>query len=344
MELKLTIQEKEGLRLLQRGTKERWLYVRVTSVLMVSEGFSVAQVCLALGVDDNTVYRACQNYRSNRPHFLSQDYGGHTGKLSFSRLSKLRSALRGRLFTSARQVCSWAKDAFGVEYTPEGMCRLLKRIGFSYKKTKQVPCEAVPAKQEAFLDGLGALLADQGKEVYFADAVHPTHNTRSLNGWIETGKDFELPTVSGRDRVNINGAVNAKTPSKAFFMEGECINAQNTQALYEKLLAAHPDKDIVVICDNARYYRNAQLQQWLQGKRIVQLFLPPYSPNLNIAERLWKFLRAKAIDPVFYRTKEAFRAGVLSFLENIAQHEQELKSLLALNFRVFGSGKSYSFV
>ena len=75
----------------------------------------------------------------------------------------------------------------------------------------------------------------------------------------------------------------------------------------------------------------------VENTLIVQVFLPPYSPNINLIERLWKFMRKKAIDPIFYRTKEKFRLGILSFFENIAQYETELKSLLTLNFRTIDS-------
>ena len=70
--------------------------------------------------------------------------------------------------------------------------------------------------------------------------------------------------------------------------ETDCVNAQSTKSLYE----AHPDgKPIYVVCDKARYYRNKELTAWLQDKPLVQVFLPPNSPNLNLIERLWKFLR-----------------------------------------------------
>ena len=144
--------------------------------------------------------------------------------------------------------------------------------------------------------------------VYFADAAHPTHNTRSTRVWTRTGQPRPLPTVSGRGRVNLNAALNAHCPTQVHLHETDCVNAQSTKALYEKLLAAHTGgQPIYVVCDNARYYRNKELTRWLQDKSLVQMFLPPYSPNLNLIERLWKFLRQKIINPCFYRTKGAFR-------------------------------------
>lgn len=343
MKVELTASSKEHLRLIQHSAKERWLYVRVTIILMLSEGFTVEQVRVSLGIDDNTVYRTAHNYGSlSLSRFLMRDYDGYVGKFSYTQLSELRRKLSSRLFTKTEEVCNWARARFGVEMSAKGMARLLGRIGFVYKKTKHVPCEADPAKQEAFLEALSGYLSQADASVYYLDAVHPTHNTRSMYGWIESGKDFELPTVSGRDRVNINGAVDAKDPTRIIAREDATINAQSTKALYEAILEANPaSKTIFAISDNARYYRNKELKEWLEGTRIVQVFLPAYSPNLNLIERLWKLLRKKVIDPVFYRTKEEFRAGVLSFLADTAPYAEALKSLLTLNFRVVGSGKSF---
>jgi transposase len=118
----------------------------------------------------------------------------------------------------------------------------------------------------------------------------------------------------------------------------DCVNAQSTKALYEKLLAAHPEgQPIYVICDNARYYRNRELAEWLTDKPLV--FLPPYSPDLNLIERLWRFLRQKIINPCFYRTKGAFRQAKLGFFR-LDEFGHDLASLLTLKFHLFPSQTS----
>jgi len=169
--------------------------------------------------------------------------------------------------------------------------------------------------------------------VYDTDGVHPTHHTRARYGWILSGKEYEIPTVSGSDRIHIHGAVHAKNPSEVIMEEGDTMEAENTKAFYQKIIKKNPNaKKIYVIAANARYHRNKMLTAWIKGTIIVQVFLPPYSPNLNLMERLWKWMRKKAMDPVFYRTKEAFRSAMLSFFENIDPYQEELKSLLTLNF------------
>jgi len=339
MTITLTPSEKQTLKGLQKTLKERWSYIRVTSVLMCSDGFTVSQITSILGIDDNSVYHYVAYYQKlSLEQFLSRDYQGYMGKLDYVQTGKLVTELATTLYTTSQAVCEWVKLYFNIDYTEDGMVKLLHRLGFSYKKTKQVPCEADVAKQEAFLETLEGLLAEDDSSIYFIDGVHPTHNTRSLYGWIPKGKEHELPTVSGRNRVNINGAVNATTPEEVIIEESERINAQSTKELYKKIIAANPAKErIYVICDNARYYKNKELKKWVEDTKIVQVFLPPYSPNLNLIERLWKFMRKKVIDPVFYRRKDEFRAALISFFDNIAQYKDELNSLLTLNFRTLNS-------
>lgn len=230
--------------------------------------------------------------------------------------------------------------AFGVSYTRQGTVDLLNRIGFTYKKTTEVPCEANPEKQVEFARELSKIFDNKdGKTVvYYADGVHPTHNSRSTYAWIEKGKRLEQPTVSGRDRVNINGLLNAYDVTDVIAHQCERVNAQSTKELYKAAIARHPEAtQIVIISDNARYYHNAELKVWAENTKIKQVFLPPYSPNLNLIERLWKFLRKKVINTGFYRTKEKFRKAIQNFFDNIANFKEELETLLTLNFRLANS-------
>ncbi len=179
--------------------------------------------------------------------------------------------------------------------------------------------------------------------VYYADGVHPTHNSRSTYAWIEKGERLEQPTVSGRDRVNINGLLNAHDVTDVIAHDCPSVNAQSTKELYQAALEKHPNAScIYIISDNARYYHNKELAEWVDGTRIKQIFLPPYSPNLNLIERLWKFLRKKVINTGFYRTKEEFRKAIRNFFQNIGVFKQELESLLTLKFRLRNS-KTISF-
>lgn len=343
MKVKLTETERAALRQLQKQRRDEAGYVKVTVVLMLDAGWGAGQVAQALGLDDGTVYRYAQAWeRLGLEKYLAHEAPGYWGLLSSAGLAALSREVEQTLYTDVRALGAWLLRYWGVDYSVSGLTQLLHRLGFSYKLTTPVPCEADPARQATFLaEQLRPLLAQAATGqavVYFADAAHPTHNTRSTRVWTRTGQPRPLLTVSGRERVNLNAAVNAHCPTQVHLHETDCVNAQSTKALYEKLLAAHPeDQPIYVICDNARYYRNRELAEWLLDKPLVQVFLPPYSPNLNLIERLWKFLRQKIINPCFYRTKGAFRQAVLGFFDRLDEFGHELASLLTLNFHLFES-------
>jgi len=277
MELTLSPTEIEELRKLQRNLQGRSDYARVTCILMLSMGNTPIFVADCLGIDISTIYRYRSLYlEGGLDKLLENRYRGYQGLLNIFQIESLKQELRTHLYTDAKQVSQWVKDTFEVTYTPQGMADLLNRIGFSYKKTTEVPCEADPLKQKLFAEALSKILQEkeEGDVVYFADGVHPTHNSRSTYAWIEKGKEFQQPTVSGRDRVNINGLLNAYDVTDVIALDCECVNAESTKELYELALKKHPNaKNIYIISDNARYYHNKELQNWVEDNRIKQIFL-----------------------------------------------------------------------
>lgn len=342
MTVTLTDTERAELRMLQRQGRGGPAYVPVTVLLLLDKGRSVSAIADDLGLDAATVYRYAGAWRTQGlAAFAGVKPAGYWGRLSSTQLAALCQELDTQLYTDCRQVRDWLQTRYGVRYAVSGVTALLHRLGYCYKQTTAVPCEAKAGVQQTFLEEtLQPLLAqaEAGQAVvYFADAAHPTHNTRATRVWTRTGVPRPLATVSGRARVNLNAALNAVCPTQVLLDETERVNAQSTQRLYEKLLAAHPEGPVYVICDNARYYKNKDLQQWLAGQRLVQVFLPTYSPNLNLIERFWKFLRQKVINTCFYRTKAAFKEAVLAFFNRLDKYGHELASLLTRKFHIIDS-------
>lgn len=342
MNLTLTESERNQLRVLQKQRRDDAGYVKVTVLLLLDKGRPVASIAEDLGLDDGTVYRYVQFYQvQGLEKYLAADQARYWGLLTSAQLAHLCQEVDRTLYLDCKGIQAWLWETCRVRYSVSGLTDLLHRLGFSYKLTTAVPCEANAAAQTTFLTDLTPLLADvaTGQAVlYYADAAHPTHNTRCTRAWCQTGKERALLTVSGRERVNLNAALNAHAPTQVHLDETGRVDAQSTRRLYEKLLAAHPDTPrIYVVCDNARYYKNKDLTAWLADKPIRQVFLPPYSPNLNLIERLWKFLRQKIINTTFYRTKGAFKAAVLRFFDRLPEFGQELASRLTLKFHVLDS-------
>lgn len=339
MNYELSEQDYQKLRQLQRNTKlSRRRYRKVTVLVMLHQGFNVAMVQAALGLDDNTVRRYWQGYEETGIEtYLADHYVPYTGKLTEEQEERLTEHLDEHLYLDVKPIIAYVKEQYGVQYSASGMRDLLHRMGFTYKQTKTVPSRADEQAQRVFLEErLPELLTEVEAgtaEVYYADATHPTHNTKPGRGWIRKGHDFAIDCNSGRKRVNINGAVRASKPEHLVYDVTDSINAQSTQRLCRQLLRKHPAKTIYLVCDNARYNRCNWLQEWARGQRIEFVFLPPYSPNLNLIERLWRLLRQEAINSMYYATYDAFQRGVIDFMDNAKKYKTAIRSLLTLNFR-----------
>ena len=340
--LQLTTIERQRLQALQKREKNNSLYIRITVLLMLDDQFSISQITRSLGLDQTTINRYLHIYQEQGLEaYLTLNYVGYSGKLTDEQEAQLDKELQEYLYINTQEIIDFIQKEFKATYSPSGVSRLLHRLGFSYKKTKHDPSKADKAAQKAFLKEM-LLLLDEVKDdcedsvAYFVDAVHPQHNTRSDYGWIKKGQDVSIPANAGRKRININGAINAHDVTDIVIDEAPTISFQSTQNLIEKIVQKHPFETIYLIHDNARYYYAKQLREWLQKTypSVKQVFLPPYSPNLNLIERLWKFLRKEVISYNFFQTFDEFKAKVLEFFKDIGKYKKQLDSLLTLNFHI----------
>ena len=338
----LTDIDKSHLRVLQKREKDSHLYKRITVLLMLDGGFSIAQITVSLGLDQTTINRYIHLYNDQGLEaYLTLNYEGYSGRLSESEITTLDNELQEFLYINTQEVIAFIQKQFGKTYTPSGASTLLHRLNFTYKKTKQEPCKANSTQQTAFLQKMKQLLDEieqnsDNSVAYFLDAVHPQHNTKADYGWIKKGQDFALPANTGRKRVNINGALNAHNVTDVVIDEALTINQESVKRLVNQLVYNNPLKQIYLIHDNARYYYAKELKEWLQQNHpsVKQIFLPPYSPNLNPIERLWKFMKKEIINYDFYPTFQEFKSKVLAFFKDIGHYRKDLETLLTLNFHI----------
>jgi transposase len=153
--------------------------------------------------------------------------------------------------------------------------------------------------------------------VFFVDAAHFVWGAFMSVLWCVTRVWIKAP--SGRQRFNVLGALNAVTQ--------EVITVVN---------ALTPQGPITVVLDNARYQRCALVQTHAAQRHIELLFLPAYSPNLNLIERLWKFVKKQCLYAKHYPDFGTFTNAIQRCLhETHTLHKEALSSLLTLNFQAF---------
>ena len=137
--------------------------------------------------------------------------------------------------------------------------------------------------------------------------------------------------------MNINGGVNIHSLDIVTDFT-KSVNKESSLRLLEKIESKHPDaEEIHVFLDNASYYKAKWLRNELKlkGSKIILHFLPPYSPNLNLIERLWKFFKKKKLYNEYYETFEEFLEACKSFFRKRTKYKEELRSLLTENFHLY---------
>jgi transposase len=180
---------------------------------------------------------------------------------------------------------------------------------------------------------LDTALAGTG-HVFFVDAAHFVLGTFVCCLWSFT-RVF-VRAASGRQRFNVLGAWNAVTRELIAVTNTTVVNTTTMCALLRKIAALGLSGPITLVLDNARYQRNAVVQDLAQEVGIALLFLPSYSPNLNLIERLWKFIKRRSLYGRYHPTFAGFRAAIEETLDGLSTtHADKLESLMTLNFQQF---------
>ncbi len=322
-----------------RTIRDKKLADRIKAILSLNTGFDYVQVAQILLLDEITLRRYVEKFQKKGiDGLLEFKYTGGQTKLTLAQEEELKSYLQENTPRIAKEVVGYVKKQYGMKFSVIGITKLLHRLNFTYKKPKIIPGKADRAKQEQFLQTYQNIKGKLGlhDEIYFGDATHPEHNTKPSYGWILKGKanDKFIKTNTGRERLNLNGVLNLKNHT-ALVLEEETINSESTVRLLEKLKQAQPKGKIYLILDNARYHHSKLVKAWLkQHRRFKLIFLPPYSPNLNLIERLWRFFHQKVTWNHYFESIEEFRKVTLKFFHNLNRHKKELETLLTDSFQL----------
>jgi transposase len=194
------------------------------------------------------------------------------------------------------------------------------------------------AEQQRFLvdelkPRLDAAQAGQG-HVFFVDAAHFVYGTFLCCLW-SFGRLF-VKAASGRQRFNVLGAWNAVTQQLIAVTNTTVVNTETMCQLLRQIAARRLVGTVTLVLDNARYQRNAAVQALAAQLGITLLYLPSYSPNLNLIERLWKFIKRRELYGKYHQRFDDFRAAIQNCLSQLrTKHKKRLRTLMTLNFQTF---------
>lgn len=332
----LTAQEVVILKEAHRASRSKKHADRIKTILLLNLGYLYSQITKILLLDDTTLRNYFKEYQKGGLELLVEDkYEGKASFLNSNQLKQLDFYLDKNLHNTVKEIIVFVKNRFNVLYSVEGMTNLLHKMGFTYKKTKIVPGKANQERQIEFIKQYEELKKTKENDdvILFLDGTHPTHNTRNSYGWIKKGEEKYIKTNTGRERLNINGALNLETKDLTVFSV-ESINREATINLFWNLEKKYPTGQINCICDNATYYKNKDVTSYLTTSRINLIFLPPYSPNLNPIEKLWHFFHKKILYNQYYPTFKEFEETALTFFKNLKKYKPELNTFVTDNFHL----------
>lgn len=315
--LYLTVEEKAYLErehALKENGKER---DRIKAILLRSEGWTVPQISQALRLHQSTIIKHIEAYKTAGK--LKNESGGSKSNLTDEQTQELIAHLEENTYAHNHQIVMYIKEHFGVTYTVAGMHKWLHRNGFSYKKPKGLPHKADAQLQQQFIEEYTQLKQEVGEEepILFMDSVHPTQATKLTYGWIKTGKTKHVGTTASRTRLNIIGAIQLGAIAEAITSQYETINAESIMDFMAKIRSQYNiQKTIHLILDKAGYHRAFLVAECAEKLNIKLHFLPPYSPNLNPIERLWKVMNEQVRNNRFFKSAKDFKEAINGFFDH----------------------------
>ena len=225
-----------------------------------------------------------------------------------------------------------------IRRSPTQVRKTVKDLGLKRLKVGQVPSKADPEKQKDFLEEeLNPRLeeAKQGKRhLFFVDASHFV--MQPFLGFLWCFVRQFIPAPSGRKRFNVLGALHATTLQVVTFTNDSYINSFSVARLMYQIAVEFSGLPITLVMDNARYQRCHFVMDLAKALGLELLFLPPYSPNLNLIERLWKFVKKECLYSKYYETFTDFQQAIAGCIaEANTTHKEKLASLLTLKFQTF---------
>jgi transposase len=237
------------------------------------------------------------------------------------------------------EACQRIRELTNIIRSPTQVRTFMKRHGLRYLKAGQIPAKADSEKQKEFVEQTlnPLIIKAENEEIHllFMDSVHPVMGVFLCSLW--SAIRVFIKSSAGRKRINMLAAVNAITQEINLFTNEDYINAEViVRFLYQVRIYYFDMKPIYIILDNARYQHCdlVRYTAWTLGIKLV--FLPPYSPNLNVIERLWKWMKKKTLYGQYYKDFASFKNALIDTIQTAKQkHPEELKTLLNLKFQTF---------
>ena len=312
---------------------------RIKAVLLCNEGWTEKRIAQALRKHEDSIKRYLTEFTQHQK--LTETRHGSEGYLNQEQTQQLIEHLCENTYLHQHEIVAYIKKAFAVDYTVSGINKWLHQHDFSYKKPKAVPHKFDVEKQTEFIDEYEILKhsLNDDEPLLFMDAVHPTQATKITAGWIRKGSDKPIKTTGSRTRLNVIGAIQLGQLSNAVIKHADKVNGEAIVEFLGQIRQHYKtSKTIHLVLDGAGYHTSHQVIAEAKKLNITLHKLPPYSPNLNPIERLWKVMNHYARNNQYFATAKEFRQRIEHFFATtLPEIAESLNSTINDNFQRLGS-------
>ena len=260
--------------------------------------------------------------------------------------SKIEEYFKENPPATIKEAMAKIEELTGIKRSEPQVRKFLLSIGMKCRKIGMIPAKADFEKQKKFLEEeLQPRLKEaesEKRKVYFFDAAHFVLSP--YLGYIWCFVRLFIKAPSGRKRFNVLGALDAITHELITFTNDTYINAESVCALLWQLYLLNYEIPITLVLDNARYQKCELVKEVAESLNIELMYLPSYSPNLNIIERMWKFVKKTVLYSKYYPDFTSFKEAIQDCLsKTTTKYKKELDSLLSLNFQLFNKSQVMTF-
>jgi transposase len=230
----------------------------------------------------------------------------------------IKATCTSPLIRSVKEFACKIEEQTGIKRGLTQIRKFIRAIGFKYLQTGHIPAKADPVKQREWMETVldkAIKEAEEGKcHLLFCDAAHFVLAPFICKAWSLAGRFIKA--ASGRNRINVPGAVNAVTKQVATLINTSYIDAETVMSFLCQLRELYLDKPVKTVLDNARYQHCKVVMELAESLDTeLLLFLPVYSPNMNIIERLWRCTKKQILYGQYYDSAQKFHEVIRLFLQ-----------------------------
>lgn len=310
---------------------------RMETLWLKSHDLAHSQIAELAGVCENTMRDYFALYQAGGIEALKQTNRYRPQSELAEYAETLEAHFREHPVATVKEAQAVIEDKTGVKRSETQTRQFLKHLGMSCRKVGMLPAKADPEKQAEYLEKEmqpRLVEAQEGKRsVFYVDAAHFV--LAPFLGFLWCFVRIFVQAPAGRQRFNVLGAINAISHELVTVVNDSYINAVCVCELLEKLAALNLGVPITLFLDNARYQKCALVMEKAKSLNIELCYLPSYSPNLNLIERLWKFVKKECLYSTYYADFKSFKAAITECLSQThTTHKSALDTLLTLKLQM----------